>query len=931
MLRRRLLSPTLAKPRHKRPYQQEHKKHQAAQAEYRRRCAEAVHDVLGQQNRSLDLTDQEKQERDRRKAGRHNLYLAAVRGHDPSLLSNAAGTYRAFQKLDMTVKEQTLNQIAASGLERLPIEIAIEAERSALWQEFGGAYSSLSRRGRSIVKLLPQLLIGDAGAGKSQQAVFFLSLLGRCLTTWFMVPTLAKAIEQMDEYNAMRSPLDPEGKYWPGLLAKDPATEQPLCQRTSVVQEYIERGGRSIERSLCHDPDSDERCPHFEACPVQRYRAEVEQAAASEAGVVVFTAHNALVTSSRLSKPDLLVIDEDPLAVVRDKRSATLMALKVFNPRPKPHETIDARGDRAAIVRAVMEYVVQAAIRKAQDQQALSPLNMNYLRETGLTAQAVNQSIEAMRGEEPPDILGATPKTVENVLAKLRLDEQAETGPLSTQRSLLEALAVELDTEKPFSDRVRVQGESGNLAAYVEIQGARDLILSETADSGARIDPTGILILDASGNPERLRLVFGEFDVADCRGPLHMLTAEVTVKSFSTINLTTHPGAQNLREDVAQVIEAFGGLTKSFLATTKGAVNQAEFTPIKMRGHFGSLRGLNKFQDAELCAVVGREEPGPLLLEGFAAALHQAVDIDSIAHLTKKELQATDGRGYQKQFLHRDGGSASAVHFHPDPRVDAELRQIRDGNMLQAAARVRGVHNMRRLIIFGDQTAPDLPMHIRVDWKRLKREAKFGAACRRVGGFLTLSAGGLSTDLEGPEANGIAVRHLFSDGRKIKERDLDPFWADACSGPGNSVLESYTEMPGPESAEPLGLKQEMIEQIKSFRRTFLRIFAGFGLALWKRPGGAALVLLAPDVDTELARGRQRIGDQSFIVLYPPEPIPKMLSELDAEIKQQDLAAREADPEMSARLDGLEAVRLKTVPIEQREEALSGYLSLNRFS
>lgn len=107
--------------------------------------------------------------------------------------------------------------------------------------------------------------------------------------------------------------------------------------------------------------------------------------------------------------------------------------------------------------------------------------------------------------------------------------------------------------------------------------------------------------------------------------------------------------------------------------------------------HYGAIRGIDRYKDSAAVVLGGRIEPSPAEIERLTRAIWHASP-DPIRTLTAEESV----RGLPKgvgEIRQRDGTSVTvATNYHPDPRCMRILRAVRDGELVQAMARIRPVH-----------------------------------------------------------------------------------------------------------------------------------------------------------------------------------------------------------------------------------------------
>jgi hypothetical protein len=157
--------------------------------------------------------------------------------------------------------------------------------------------------------------------------------------------------------------------------------------------------------------------------------------------------------------------------------------------------------------------------------------------------------------------------------------------------------------------------------------------------------------------------------------------------------------------------------------------------------HFGTIRGVNHYENYTNVIILGREQPSTEALEQQARALWW--DAESALELV--EMTANGSKPYGEQFRgHRtaDGcGLAGRVQIHPDDRVQLVLEQIREAESVQAIDRLRllrpnSVAGERQVFVLSS-----VPLDIEVDhhwhWKQLQRVLELW---REAAGVLPLDA-----------------------------------------------------------------------------------------------------------------------------------------------------------------------------------------------
>jgi hypothetical protein len=139
--------------------------------------------------------------------------------------------------------------------------------------------------------------------------------------------------------------------------------------------------------------------------------------------------------------------------------------------------------------------------------------------------------------------------------------------------------------------------------------------------------------------------------------------------------------------------------------------------------HLGDIRGKDGWKHATGIVVAGRLEPTVTAVESLARAVFYA-DAGELAFV----LPGDDGQAryetVRRPVLFRDGTEEEVdVSAHPDARVDAVLRQIREAELLQALARIRPVHRGPgapcEVVVATNVPLPGLLVDEAVSWKDL--------------------------------------------------------------------------------------------------------------------------------------------------------------------------------------------------------------------
>jgi len=255
-----------------------------------------------------------------------------------------------------------------------------------------------------------------------------------------------------------------------------------------------------------------------------------------------------------------------------------------------------------------------------------------------------------------------------------------------------------------------------------------------------------VLALDGTGSLTLNRRIFGERMTGERFAvPRNAEVWQVTSKMFSRQSITGTDRRGNpitpkkmseavrLRRQVLGLLKILPG--DVLLVTYKAAeeVLQPDLPPHVQTAHFGSLRGLNRYEHCEAAVVMGREQPSAQAIEALTRPFC-TTDPEPFIPIGEYEPQCRGRR------MRNGGANVVEVQVHPDSRCQSMLEQVREAEIAQAVDRVRPVFNRRRIIVLTN-IALDLTVDHALTWPEL-RPGKFACAFAQHG-VLPLSAGDL--------------------------------------------------------------------------------------------------------------------------------------------------------------------------------------------
>ncbi len=231
-----------------------------------------------------------------------------------------------------------------------------------------------------------------------------------------------------------------------------------------------------------------------------------------------------------------------------------------------------------------------------------------------------------------------------------------------------------------------------------------------------------VLIIDASASDKIISRFFDSVgtDSEDIYVPRSAYVIQCHSRRLSTTSLVpskndnpvSAAAAQRTLDEIQEFINGLAATGKQVLVVGPSAVIGNFRTGVEPLlvcppntefAHFGALRGIDKYKDCDVAVIIGRNQPSLSDLEGLACALFY----DDRKPIQRVEQWAEEERGYR----HNDGLGVS-VQVHCDHRVQVVHDQIREQESMQAADRLRLMHNTQPKTIY---LLSNLPLDIDVD------------------------------------------------------------------------------------------------------------------------------------------------------------------------------------------------------------------------
>lgn len=496
-----------------------------------------------------------------------------------------------------------------------------------------------------------------------------------------------------------------------GRTAIRPDDGRLMCHKDKIdtVQKlYSARIG--VQENMCLSRDGKQQCEHFNSCPYQAQWAQ----GVNESGVRIFThQHLGQPRHKDIPEPDFIVIDEAfwPAMVKVMKFPLTELTLKNESPGP--------------VIGALVEGLRNGEVLGELRRQKISVRDINAAVRSSFVGPKGPLIYPGMSKDDIENALKQA-KGVNNVNSLLRAigREYAamsvlppQTGEVDKAWRGVDDCRSELDTFRQanpdgdtssFATKLDAANEAGTKERDAEFAVPLKRNISHQAwleeDDMVRLSTLGkierlnnkvpLLIIDAQADPTILKHYLPdrdiEFHTINLDRPdrrVIQITDKTLGKSFFINDQPEVSGGKNALKKIKKLVNL---LPSPFLVMQKAVRIKAadgdasiEFGPGDNlwgvpTAHFNQLKGLNNFTDCLSGVIVGRAEPSMLSLQenrGLFWADPEPLE------LCKDYI--TERRGYSGQEI------SVLVRYHPDPRFDAILKQIREWEVVQAIGRLR--------------------------------------------------------------------------------------------------------------------------------------------------------------------------------------------------------------------------------------------------
>ncbi|WP_170339664.1 hypothetical protein [Ruegeria arenilitoris] len=575
------------------------------------------------------------------------------------------------------------------------------------------------------------LLAGAQGIGKTAFLVgrsdnpgFLHSTHG--LISLMLLPNHQKAEEALADYLAYAPSGSPPAVVLRGRSRLDPAANDSsttMC-RAIVTAQHLSEHGVSVRSTLC------KKCPFQTDCGYLRQEADIKHHLKAKAGLVIFAPHEfAYLPLPGEAKPDLAVFDERPRDFAVEEVHVSLKELEevILPPQRGFTRSREARDEEVCESLFVQERAIQPVKRALLGAAGASTgLSLKMLRSAGVTREMLDQAIADLETLKPNNILGILGRTLggrsaeathaDLSLLTARLKSSA-VSPVHRLQFLFECLRQEIEREHEMAVSVFIRGPYPDDHAWEPCISA---VRVKELKHGREVP---FLYLDGTTDPDMARIAFGA-DLDCHRYPVerHAVITQVLGCNFAKRRLCDETqGKQALTPKIqgenqrlkAWLEEVIARYPKAAVFGNRSVIKSLSISDPERAGHFGALRGQNKWEQHEAAIIIGREQPPLVDVEATARAYAAAAGDD----FSSGDF-VTTVRGIRT----KKGVLPTEVKAHRDPWGDRVLRQIREAEIEQAMDRVRLIHNPKpKQVILLSPVVVDVTVDRIEPWRTFKK------------------------------------------------------------------------------------------------------------------------------------------------------------------------------------------------------------------
>jgi hypothetical protein len=553
-----------------------------------------------------------------------------------------------------------------------------------------------------------------------------------------------KLAQEIQEDDLKLRPIDAGGEKIPILQGRNASN----CKRWELVTKALEKGFEPS--ALCQNREG-ELCPFHKTCSTDLTQYLANQAEVKSADNIIIThAHLAIpwLESLALKSRKRVWIDEDvcqTFVVLNEVSDEYLHDLVVTE---RDFALLEHRRQKHGVTVQALESLAKLSETLLAGLVPPGRLRIEKHLE-GWTAAALRKAGRAREGLEE--------------LRRGKLDPSLNDKDLSKQIDRVRAPRKLAALFYRLADEVkaRSKGEIYSLArnpktGKITIRGRKP----------THALPPNLLLTDATPSPEILAAVFPEYKQELIKIPVRRkaFITQTSEPVFSRNWLLNEGHLPEVVDWIKRLAPHYRDLvvltTKRIRCALTGEDPKAKLPDFfeihgARIGHYGNLRGSNKFADCDALVILGREQPNVEDMEELAKAIwyDAAKPLGLVKAINGNKFYRKESKPYRM----RDGSKERGeVMVHPDPRVQAVLTATREHELIQAIDRARLIWGEPKdVYILCDIPLPGVEIDRLVPWDVLRGADRLGRAIAELAArgkrALPLSARWLATTFPAPD------------------------------------------------------------------------------------------------------------------------------------------------------------------------------------
>lgn len=290
---------------------------------------------------------------------------------------------------------------------------------------------------------------------------------------------------------------------------------------------------------------------------------------------------------------------------------------------------------------------------------------------------------------------------------------------------LFENICFELDNKKPFVTSLDYNAENDCFEIFTLKQ---NFISAEIP----------VLLIDASADSEINKYIWGErLEAIELKAKRNVDITQVKRLTFSksSIGIGYDGKEHEEKEQRKELVDFIHNLAennpdeKIMVVASKKVIDflETDFPRNVVTGHFGALRGSNKFEQINIAVIVGREEPQNRAIESLARCLMSRSKDYIISNWPDYEAKTIERKLIEEKV------EKERVRFLTNHLCNKVLNQIREQEIEQALDRLRLINsNKSKKVYLLTSIVINEEISESKNWKDLIRNTKMDKAIQHA-------------------------------------------------------------------------------------------------------------------------------------------------------------------------------------------------------